>query len=115
MYLHDLEQDIVLSDSPVCSLVAPITINEFKRTYQRGDSPPFVKEYSSDRATIPDIENNRFGIFWGNDGVSVNATIDDEPFSMIISNEKLGYSKSIAKPCPWGYPWDEAIYFKYFG
>jgi hypothetical protein len=115
MYLHDVEQDIVLSDSPLFSLVVPITIDEFKKTYQRGDPPPFVKEYSSDRATIPDIENDRVGIAWGNDEVSVVACIDDEPSSMIIRNEKPGYSKSIKQPCPWGNPWDETIYLKYFG
>lgn len=86
-----------------------------KNTYQRGDPPPFVKEYSSDRATIPDIENDRVGIAWGNDEVSVVACIDDEPSSMIIRNEKPGYSKSIKQPCPWGNPWDETIYLKYFG
>ena len=115
MYLYDLQQVIVLSDSPLCSLVVPITIDEFKKTYQRGDTPPFVIEYSSDRATIPGMVNDRLGIVWGNDGVSVVASIDEEPFSMIIKNEKTGYSKSIIQPCPWGNPWDETIYLKHFG
>jgi hypothetical protein len=115
MYLHDLKQNLVLSDSPICSLVEPISLDEFNKTYQREDTPPFVKGYSSDRAIMPDIENSRLEIHWGDDGISVVASIDDEPFSMIIRNDKKSYSKSIKQSGPWGKPWDETIYKKIFG
>lgn len=115
MYLHDLEQNVVLTYTPICSLVEPILYDEFKKTYQRGDTPPFVKGYVSSRAIIPGIENSRLEIHWADDHVSVVASIDGEPFSMIIRNEKDGYSKSIKQSGPWGKPWDEAIYREKFG
>jgi hypothetical protein len=115
MYLHDLEQNCVLSDAPICCLIEPISYDEFKKTYKRADTPPFVKGYTSDRAIIPDIESSRLNIQWADDEISVVASIDDEPFSMIIRNEKNSYSKSIKQSGPWGRPWDETIYKEIFG
>ena len=115
MYLHDLEQNCVLSEAPICSLIEPISYDDFKKTYKSGDTPPFVKGYASDRAIISDIENSRLKIQWANDSISVVASIDDEPFSMIIQSRKIGYSKAIKQSGPWGNPWDEAIYKEKFG
>ncbi|NQT56116.1 MAG: hypothetical protein HQ551_07795 [Desulfobacteraceae bacterium] len=115
MYLHDLEQNCVLAEAPICSLVEPISYDEFKQTYKGGDTPSFVKGYASDSAIIPDIENSRIEIQWADDQTSVVASVDDEPFSMIIRNEKKGYSKSIKHSGPWGNPWDESIYKEIFG
>lgn len=115
MYLHDLEQNCVLSEAPICSLIEPISYDEFKKTYKRGDTPPFVKGYANNSAIIPDIENSRLEIQWADDLISVVVSIDDEPFSMIIKNEEKGYSKSIRESGPWGNPWNEAIYKEIFG
>ena len=115
MYLHDLEQNCVLADAPICSLIEPISYDEFKKTYKRGDTPPFVKGYVTDSAIIPDIENSRLNIQWAHDGISVVASIDDEPFSMIIQSRKISYSKAIKQSGPWGNPWDEEIYNEIFG
>lgn len=115
MYLHDLEQNYVLADAPICSLVEPISYDEFKKTYKGGDTPSFVKGYASERAIIPDIENSRLEIQWADDHMTVVVSIDGEPFSMIIRNEKNSYSKSIKQSGPWGRPWDESIYKEIFG
>ena len=114
MYLHDLEQNYVLADAPICSLVEPISYDEFKKTYKGGDTPSFVKGYASERAIIPDIENSRLEIQWADDHMTVVVSIDGEPFSMIIRNEKNSYSKSIKQSGPWGRPWDESIYKEIF-
>ncbi len=114
MYLHDLEQNCVLSNAPICSLIEPISYDEFKKTYKGKDTPPFVKGYASDRAIIPDIEDSSLDIQWAADGISVVASIYDEPFSMLIQDIKTGYSKAIKQSGPWGNPWDEAVYKEKF-
>jgi hypothetical protein len=107
MYLHDLEQNRVISDAPVCTLVEPISYDEFKRSYRRGDTPPFVKGYVTDRAVIPDIDVSRLAIQWLDDGVSVMVSVDGDPFTIIAQNK--GYSKAISQSGPWGNPWDDQI------
>ncbi len=115
MYLYDLEGSSVLSDSPICSLISPIDYNIFKKTYKRGDTPQLVKEYASDRAIIYDISNSRLAINWADDGVSVVASIDNEPFSFVVQGKKMGYSKAIRQSGPFGNPWNEQLYKKVFG
>lgn len=105
MYLHDVEKNRVISEAPVCSLIEPISYDDFKKTYRAGDTPPFVEGYVSDRALIPDIDASRLAIQWLDDGVSVIASVDGEPFTMIT--KKRGYSKAISQSGPWGHPWDE--------
>jgi hypothetical protein len=115
MYLHYLPDSSVIGDVRICSLVDLITLSRFKETYQKGDVPPLVKEYSTDNAVIKDITNERISINWGYDNQSVAVSIDNAPFSMILKNEKYGYSKATLKKGPWGNPWDSEKYQTKFG
>jgi hypothetical protein len=115
MYLHHLADESVIGDAPICSFVDLITLTKFKETFQRGDAPPLVKEYSTEKAVIKDITNERISIKWSNDNRSVAALIDNAPFSMILKNGKMGYSQAILKKGPWGNPWDHEKYQRNFG
>ncbi len=115
MYLHDLEQSCILSDAPICSLIEPITSEEFNDIYKGEGAPPLVKKYSTDSSIVPDIINQRLSVKWANDGLSVVAFVDNKPFSMIIHDIKNGYSKSICRKGPWGNPWDDKLYTDNFG
>ncbi len=115
MYLHDLSESCVIGDAPVCSLVPLISLAEFKQKYQRGDTPPFVKEHSTNRAVIADISNDRIDVRWSEDGRSVVAFIDEEPFAMIVVGQKKGISKAISLNGPWGNPWNNKTFKNAFG
>ena len=41
--------------------------------------------------------------------------VDGEPFSMILSGQKPGFSKAISKEGYLGHPWSTAEYTKTFG
>ena len=115
MYLHNLKEQGVVADSPVCTLAPPIAQVEFKKTYIRGDTPLFVTEYSSPEALIPDITNDRIVLRWSNDGNSIVALGDGEPFSMILAGQNTGFSKAISKEGYLGHPWSSEAYAKAFG
>ena len=108
MYLHDLHSQSVIADAPIGSLVPPIALAEFKKTYKRGDPPPLVREYSTDRAVVADLTG--LVLKWADDGTSIAALLDGEPIAMILVGEKKGYSKATGKEGPWGRPWDEERY-----
>jgi hypothetical protein len=107
MYLHDLESSSVIADAPICSLVALITIAEFKASYHGEGAPPLVSGYASEGSVMPDMTVERLRIEWGSAVPSVLVYVDDEPFTLIVASEKQGYSKAIVKPGPWGQPWNE--------
>ncbi len=115
MYLHDLTKQCVVGDAPVCSFVPPVSVGEFKQQYRRGDTPPLVKEFSTNRAVVADIETDRIVLRWSRDGCSVVALIDGEPFVMIIAGQKKGLSKAISRSGPWANPWDDDVYKRIFG
>jgi len=110
MYLHDLQTRQVIADSPLCSLVQPMTLAQFKKTHKRGDAPPLVEEYSTGQALVPDLTSASIILRWGKDGISVVAFLEGEPFSMIVAGEKNGYSRALSKEGPWGHPWDEEVF-----
>lgn len=115
MYLHHVAGKSVVSDAPVCSLTEIIDLNEFKKTYQKGETPPLVKEYCTEKALIQNLTNDRLSITWSADNTSVVTLIDNEPFAMILNSEKEGYSKATVKDGPWGKPWDDEKYKNKFG
>jgi hypothetical protein len=115
MYLHHLADKSVIGDAPLCSLVDLMTLTMFNETYQRGETPPLVEEYSTDNAVLKDITNERISINRSKDNQSVVALIDNAPFSMILKNEKKGYSQATLKEGPWGNPWDNEKYQRNFG
>jgi hypothetical protein len=115
MYLYNYDKKEIVADSAVCSLSDPITYDEFKRIFKKGDTPRIVKEYASKQAIIKDMKNSRLSIKWADNNISVVVMIDDEPFSMIIKDKKPGFSKAIENPCPWANPWDEDLYKQEFG
>ena len=115
MYLHKLMEQIVVADAPLYSLTPPIAQVDFKRTYIRGDTPPFVAEYSTPRAFMPGVTADRIILRWSDDGRSIVALVDGEPFSMILAGQKTGFSKAISKEGYLGHPWSSAAYAKTFG
>ena len=115
MYLHHLSDKSVIADVPVCSLDELMTLSRFNETSQRGDTSQLVNEFSTDKAVIKDITNEKISIKWGKDNQSVAVSIDNAPFSMILKNEKYGYSKATLKEGPWGNPWDSEKYLINFG
>lgn len=115
MYLHDLSVPCVIGDTPICSLVRLISLDDFKEQYQRGETPPLVLEHSTNRALIPDISNHQIDVMWLQDGRSVVALVDDEPFAMIVAGKKKGFSKAISLQGPWGNPWNDEIFNEVFG
>jgi hypothetical protein len=112
MYLHDLRSQSVIADAPICSLVPPLTLAEFKKTYKRGDAPPLVKEYSTEKAVRADLSG--LILKWAEDEISVVALLEGEPLTMIVAGEKQGYSKAVGKEGPWGHSWDEKAYTEKF-
>ena len=114
MYLHDLTERCVIGDAPLCSIVPLIFLADFKKQYQRGKTPPLVKEYSTTRALIVDISIDRIDVRWSKDGRSVVAFVDEEPFSMIIVGQKQGFSKATSMKGPWGNPWCDETFNRIF-
>jgi len=111
VYLRDPSaQSRVIGDAPLCTQTPPITLTAFNERYTRGETPPLVVEYSTRRAVKSDLGAEHISIRWSEDGKSVAALIDDEPFAMILSGEKMGYSKAIAKSGPWGKPWNDDLF-----
>ena len=109
-YLHDIQQNNVIGEAPVCSIVELMELEKFKEFYKGQCAPPLVKGYADEKAIYPNMTNDRLDILWQVNGTSVLVTIDDEPFSMILNNEKLGYSKAIITDGPLGHPWDSHLY-----
>ncbi|MFP6674626.1 MAG: hypothetical protein VB878_06075, partial [Pirellulaceae bacterium] len=101
------DSTLVIADAPICSLVALITIAEFKASYRGEGAPPLVSGYASEGSVMPDMTVERLRIEWGSAVPSVLVYVDDEPFALIVASEKQGYSKAIVKPGPWGQPWNE--------
>ena len=114
MYLHDLRRRSVIADSPVASLAPLMELSEFKALYRGDGPPPFVIGYCAPESVRLDLSNDELAILWGLDGISVAVSINGEPFSMIVPNEKRGYSKAIQSKGPWGNPWDQALYRAHF-
>jgi hypothetical protein len=108
MYLLDLQSGNVIADSPIGSLVEPMTLAEFKKSYQRGATPPLVKEYSTDRAIGANLAD--LVLKWADDGNAVVALLEGDPVTMVVAGEGRGYSKAVSKEGPWGRPWDEKAY-----
>ena len=115
MYLHNLKEQRVVADSPICSLAPPIAQVDFKKTYSRGDPPPFIAEYSSPKALMPDFTTDRIVLRWSDDANSIVVLVDGEPFSMILAGQKTGFSKAISKEGYLGHPWSPEAYAKAFG
>lgn len=113
MYLHDLQSRQVIADAPLCSLKPPTPLAEFRRTYQRGQTPPLVREYATDSAEITEISD--LTLTWGDDGSSVAACLHGVPIAMVLADQKAGYSKAVSKEGPWGRPWDNDAYVQRFG
>lgn len=113
MYLHDLEKRKVIGDAPVCSLVEPLSLKEFQKTYRGKGAPPLVKEYASAAATIADLDSRMIRLKWADDAVV--AMIKRKPVAMIVRATKRGHSRAIAKEGPWGHPWDQRKYDELFG
>jgi hypothetical protein len=72
-------------------------------------------KYSTPRAFILDITAERIVLKWSDDGNSIVALVDDEPFSMIIAGQKPGFSKAILKEGYLGHPWSATEYANAFG
>jgi hypothetical protein len=109
MYLHDLQTREVILGSPVCSLVPPVSLFEFQKSYKRGDIPPLVGDFSTDQAVVTDLSG--LVLRWAEDQISVVAILNGEPRTMILAQEKKGYSRAVrVETGPWGCPWDETKY-----
>jgi hypothetical protein len=51
---------------------------------------------------------------WAGDGRSVALMDRDQPLAFILHDEAVGYGRNISRPCPVGFPWDEAKFESVF-
>ena len=115
MYLHDHSKEQVAGDAPICSLDRLVSVADFKKNFKRGDTPPLVEEYSTSKALITDMSEDRINIIWSQDDRSVAVFIDNKPFAMIVNGQNRGFSKALSSQGPWGNPWDDKIFSTAFG
>ncbi len=97
MYLKDLDNDTIIGDAPICSLIPLLSLVDFKTSYKGKGAPPLVDGYISIDAVLPDMSNERIGVIWDSKESCVDVTIDSKPVSRIEKGNKSGFSIFIIK------------------
>ena len=77
--------------------------------YKNGP-PPASSEYAKDDSRIITPKGMNIRLLWSSDGHSIALMINDAPFGYINGYNKLGYSRNLIKPGPWGNVFDEILF-----
>jgi hypothetical protein len=88
---------------------------EVPKDWFRGSPPPITTVYASPTAYRPDLPLGQVAVTWAADGRAAAVFVGDEPVAFLIVGQLLGYSRAVATDGPWGHPWDEGQFERYFG
>jgi hypothetical protein len=101
------EGDIVVYSTGILATEA-----EALRAAQDGTPPPLTKDAATAEAVIRDATARDFSFRWSADGKGIALLRDGRPVAMLLPESKkyVGYSRALAKRCPFGRPWDDTLF-----
>lgn len=108
LYLSEPGGPRVVADAWVYNRVPPPP-RERVASY-RPAPPPAAEGFAGPDALCPDPAAHRWSLLWSADGESVALVRDGVPLALVARAGRPGYSRLLARPGPWGAPWDEAAY-----
>lgn len=76
--------------------------------------PLLLRQFATSVAVQRSVAEESLRIEFSADGNSALVLLSGEPWALVIYDQKHGYSKSLSVAGPFGFPWDEQIYHKYF-
>lgn len=111
-YLIDAESGKISKDVFLYSPVAAEDTLD-KSHIEQGNPPKLVKEFSSDVACKPKVNESDFSVIASGKG-DYCILLNNEPLAAIYQNKQRGYSKSLVKNGGFGIPWCENKYAQVF-
>lgn len=87
-----------------------VTKDEAMAAAKAGAPPPLASEFASPIAVLTGTKPEEFAFKWSVDGESVAVLRNHDPIAMIVTGEKRGFSKALAKSGFYGEPWDQQLY-----
>ena len=115
LYLTEAGSQRPERDVFVYSPIEPVAKESAIAEAKAGKPPPLAADYavSSEPFASPAVASLSF--LWSADGQSVSLLHEGEPIAMIAAESQQGFSKAVARPGPYGLPWNQSVYRGHFG
>ncbi|MEQ1748324.1 MAG: hypothetical protein ABL974_02800 [Prosthecobacter sp.] len=101
-------------DCPAFTTRKPTTSVDWEQIKKTGEPPSITQDVASCSAWVIDAKPAEFSAVWSSNGESVGIVRNGHIVCMIISGERFGHSRAIAKESPLGLPFDDDIARKTF-
>jgi hypothetical protein len=114
LYLTEVRGQRPEKDCFVYSPIQPVEEPNLE-AMASGAPPVLPRDLASAVAVLVESSAKDFSFVWSEDGESVVVMHRGTARAMIVSGERRGYSRALAKASPIGKPWDDSVFVRYFG
>lgn len=111
LYLTEPDSQKVAADAWVYNRITAPSLEEVKA--YRGGPPPAAQSFASHDAQCLSPEDHEWSFLWSADGSAVCVCKDGQPQAFATLGSP-GCSRELVKEGPWGTPWTEAAFRKWF-